>query len=179
VAAGIAPGPSRRTFRRSLALRATSLLALLLFGAAAAARAASGTGGTALAVTVTLALSALVGAVSAWGDRFTLDPEGIAYRNVFLGRMWARHIAWRDVVRVQAHHRAGVAMANDAGGSAGAGGAIPRALFIVPRDGPRLALDAIEDFEDLRWRVARGCAAAGSVAAAGGSVSTPPGDRPR
>ena len=160
MAAGIAGAePSApRVVGRSLALRAVSLVALLLFGASAATRAAAGQTGRGLGVVAALALLSLAGAVSAWGDRFTLDAAGIAYRNVFLGRLLARRLAWKDVARVQIHRRAGD------GPDAPA-----RGLFLIPCEGRRMALDSVQDLEEVRRYVTRACAAA----------STPPADRPR
>jgi hypothetical protein len=160
VAAGIAGAEpaAPRVVGRSLGLRAVSLVALLLFGASAATRAAAGQTGRGLGVVAALAVLSLAGAVSAWGDRFTLDASGIAYRNVFLGRLLARRLAWNDVARVQVHRRAGD------GPDAPA-----RGLFLIPYGGRRMALDSVQDLEGVRRHVTRACAAA----------STPPADRPR
>jgi hypothetical protein len=159
VATGIAGAEpaALRVVGRSLALRAVSLVALLLFGASAATRAAAGQTGRGLGVVAALALLSLAGAVSAWGDRFTLDAAGIAYRNIFLGGLLARRLAWRDVARVQIHRRAGD------GPDAPA-----RGLFLIPYDGRRMALDSVQDLEEVRRYATRACAA-----------STPPADRPR
>lgn len=139
-------GPPR-VLRRSLAARLASLVALLLAGSAVALRAAAGEFGAGFAVAGILAAAAAAGTVSAWGDRFTFDDEGVTWENAVLGRFGRRHLAWREVTRVQAH----------------------RALFLVPARGRRLALDALEDPDEVRRRVERGIAA----------VSTPPAGRLR
>jgi hypothetical protein len=172
VAAGIAGAdPAPRVVGRSLGLRAVSLVALLLFGASAAARAAAGQTGRGLGVVAALALLSLAGAISAWGDRFTLDDAGIAYRNIFLGSLLARRLAWSDIMRVQIHRRAGD------------GPEAPvRGLFLVPYAGRRMALDSVQDLEEVRRYATRACAAAGAAGgqdAGGAAVSTPPADRPR
>jgi hypothetical protein len=172
-----------RVFRRSLAARLTSLAALLLFGAAWALRVAAGDFGTAFAVVTALAIAAAVGSISAWGDRFVFDDEAVTWENTVLlalaggrGRIGRRRLAWRDVARVQAHGpmrpgggATGVIAARDAaaGDAASRGAAAPRALFLVPYRGRRMALDALEDFEEVRSRVE------------GALLCIPPGDRPR
>jgi len=161
-------GQPARVVGRSLGLRVISLIALLLFGVSAVTRAAAGQTGRGLGVVAALALLSLAGAISAWGDRFTLDAAGVAYRNVFLGDLLARRLAWRDVARVQVHRRAGDAPDAPA-----------RGLFLIPYDGRRMALDSVQDLEEVRRYATRACAAAGSEDAAGAAVSTPPPDRPR
>ena len=174
MAAGIAGAEpaAPRVVGRSFGLRLVSLVALLLFGASAATRAAAGQTGRGLGVVAALALLSLAGAVSAWGDRFTLDASGIAYRNVFLGRLLARRLAWKDVARVQIHRRAGD------GPDAPA-----RGLFLIPYAGRRMALDSVQDLEEVRRYATRACAAAAApdaaAAGAAAAVSTPPADRPR
>jgi hypothetical protein len=170
VAAGIAGAqPAPRVVGRSLGLRAVSLVAFLLFGVSAATRAAAGQTGRGLGVVAALALLSLAGAISAWGDRFTLDAAGIAYRNIFMGGLLARRLAWRDVARVQVHRRAGDAPDAPA-----------RALFLIPYAGRRMALDSVQDLEDVRRYATRACAAADAArAACAAPVSTPPADRPR
>jgi hypothetical protein len=176
-----------RVFRRSLAARLTSLVALLLFGAAVALRAAAGDYGAGFAVVAALALAAAIGSISAWGDRFILDDDGVTWENPLLvalaagrGGFGRRRLAWRDVARLQAHRpvraMGGATTMDAAAGGAPTAGATPggadgpRVLFLVPYRGRRMALDAIEDFEELRRRVERALAA---------GVSTPPGDPPR
>jgi hypothetical protein len=183
----VTTGP--RVFRRSLAARLTSLAALLLFGSALALRVAAGEYGAAFVVVAGLALAAAVGSVSAWGDRFRFDDEAVTWENAVLracaggrGAWGRRRLAWRDVARVQVHglprpgSRPGPSPAAVAGAAdAGAGAAdSPRALFLVPYRGRRMALDALEDFAEVRRRVERALAAAPPA-----GVSTPPGDRPR
>jgi len=171
-AAGTGGPPAPRVFRRTLAARLTSLVALLLFGAAVALRAAAGDFGVGFLVVTALALAALAGSISAWGDRFVFDHDGVTRENALLvwlaggresvGRdsLGRRRLAWRDVARVQAHRP-----------PRGMGGA----LFLVPYRGRRMALDAIEDFEEIRRRVEAALAAVAVRAV----VSTPPADRPR
>jgi len=162
--AGTGGPPAPRVFRRTLAARLTSLVALLLFGAAVALRAAAGDFGVGFLVVTALALAALAGSISAWGDRFVLDDDGVTWENALLvwlaggrkggGRdgLGRRRLAWRDVARVQAHRP-----------PRGMGGA----LFLVPYRGRRMALDAIEDFEEIRRRVE------------GATINIPLADRPR
>lgn len=151
------PGAARR-FRRSLAARLTSLIALLLFGAAVVLRAAAGDYGAAFFAVTAATIAALAGSISAWGDRFTFDDDGVTWENALLvalagGRDGAgrdglgrRRLAWSDVARVRAHGNA---------------------LFLIPCRGRRMALDAIEDFDEVRRRVEAAV------------VSIPPADRPR
>jgi len=155
-----------RLFRRTLTTRLTSLVALLLFGAALALRAAAGDYGVGFLVIAALALTALVGSISAWGDRFSFDDEGVTWENTLLAALGAgrggvgrRRLAWHDVARVQAHGTA---------------------LFLVPGRGRRMALDAIEDFGTVR-RLVGAAMAAGSAERpdAPPALSTPPADRPR
>jgi hypothetical protein len=162
-----------RVFRRSLAARVTSLVALLLFGAALALRVAAGEYGSAFVVVTALALAAAAGSISAWGDRFVFDDDAVTWENAVLlacaggrGGWGRRRLAWRDVARVQAH-----GALRPAGATSDMAGGDPRALFLVPHHGRRMALDALEDFAEVRRRVDRGLASTG--------VSTPPGDRPR
>ena len=139
--AGAAAG---RTFRRSLSARLVSVTALVLFGLAVASRTASGDYGAGYVVLAALVLLSLAGVVSAWGDRVILGASGIETRNLLLARLpvvglrAGRRLAWGDVLRVQEHHRPG----SDPG-------APPRALFLVPVAGRRLALDSLEDFDQV------------------------------
>jgi hypothetical protein len=157
-------GKTARPFRRSLMMRLTSLGALLLFASAMALRAAEGDYGAKFLIVTAVALAALAGTISAWGDRFLLDDEGVTWENRVLVALAAgrsglgrRRLAWRDVARIQAH-----------------GGHV---FFLVPYRGRRMALDAIEDFEEFRRRVEMGVAAARAPETPG--VSIPPADRPR
>jgi hypothetical protein len=125
-----------RTFRRSLTARLASLTALLLFGAAVAVRTAAGDGGYSLVLLAGLALLSLFGVIGAWGDRVTIDAEGVASRNVLLSWL-GRRLLWSDVVRVQEHRRPGAPDTEP-----------PRALFLVPVRGRRLALDSLHDFDE-------------------------------
>ena len=138
MAAGVGGGraPAPRTFRRSLTARLASLTALLLFGAAVVVRLAAGETGTGLAILAGLAVVSLIGVVGAWGDRVTIDADGVAARNALLS-VAGRRLAWNDVVRVQEHRRPGAAATDP-----------PRALFLVPARGRRLALDSLQDFDE-------------------------------
>lgn len=128
--------PAPRTFRRSLTARLASLTALLLFGVAVAVRLAAGETGYGLAILAGLAVLSLVGVIGAWGDRVTIDAEGVASRNVLLSRI-RRRLAWSEVARVQEHRRPGAPDTEP-----------PRALFLVPARGRRLALDSLQDFDE-------------------------------
>lgn len=127
-----------RTFRRSVTARFASLTALLLFGAAVAVRVAAGDHGLALLFLAGLAMLSLAGVVGAWGDRVTIDAEGVASRNIVLSWFAFRRLAWSEVVRVQEHRRPGAP-----------GNEPPRALFLVPVRGRRLALDSLHDFDEV------------------------------
>jgi hypothetical protein len=130
----VAPGIGR-TFRRSLTARLASLVALLLFGATVAARVAAGETDTGAAILAGLALLSLIGVIGAWGDRVTIDADGVVSRNVILS--WYTRLAWSDVLRVQEHRRPGAPDTES-----------PRALFLVPVRGRRLALDSLQDFDE-------------------------------
>jgi len=180
-AAGTSGPAAPRVFRRSVAARLTSLVALLLFGTAVALRAAAGDYGAGFAVVAALALAAAVGSISAWGDRFVFDDDGVTWENRVLvaisagrGGLGRRRLAWRDVARVQAHRPARGMAGATTGDPMSAVADGPRALFLVPHRGRRMALDALEDFEEVRRRVER---ALPSVASPG--VSIPPADPPR
>ena len=140
-----AAGASGRIFRRSLSARAISVIALLMFGLAFAARTAAGDFGAGWFIVLGLTLVSLAGVVSAWGDRVTIGPGGVASRNLLLSRLTggrgpfaARHLSWSEILRVQEHRRPGSAPADP-----------PRALFLVPVKGKRLALDSLEDFDEV------------------------------
>jgi hypothetical protein len=140
-----AAGASGRIFRRSLSARVISVIALLMFGSALAARTAAGDFGAGWFIVLGLTLVAFAGVVSAWGDRVTIGPHGVESRNLFLsvlagGRppFAGRALSWRDIVRVQEHRRPGSAPADP-----------PRALFLVPVKGKRLALDSLEEFDEV------------------------------
>jgi hypothetical protein len=135
--------PGSRTFRRSLSARAVSLVALLTFGLGLASRTSSTPSGPGWFLLLALTFASLAGVVSAWGDRVTIDARGVETRNVLLAKLTGgrspfagRLLAWADVLRVQEHRRPGSAPADP-----------PRALFLVPVKGRRLALDSLEDFE--------------------------------
>jgi hypothetical protein len=137
--------PGDRTFRRSIAARAVSVVAALMFGSALAGRTAAGDFGTGWFVVLGLTLLSLAGVVSAWGDRVTIGPGGVASRNLFLSVLTGgrppfagRALGWGDIVRVQEHRRPGSAPADP-----------PRALFLVPATGKRLALDSLENFDEV------------------------------
>jgi hypothetical protein len=136
VAAGIS-APAPRTFRRSLTARLASLTALLLFGVAVSVRLAAGETGWGLAILAGLAALSLAGVLGAWGDRVIIDADGVASRNVLLSRFGRRRLAWNEVVRVQEHRRPGAPDTEP-----------PRALFLVPARGRRLALDSLHDFDE-------------------------------
>jgi len=161
VAPGIDPAAGGRTFRRSLSARVVSATALALFGLAVASRALAGDFGAGVLVLIVLVLISAAGIVSAWGDRVTIDRRGVESRNLLLarlgvrGRLAGRLLTWPEIVRVQEHRRPGAAPSEP-----------PRALFLVPARGRRLALDSLEDFDQVIVLVRR-------------ALSNPPGDRPR
>jgi len=168
-AATRAPAAPRR-FRRTRTARLTSLVALLLFGAAVALRAAAGEFGAGFIVVTVLALAALAGSIAAWGDRFLFDEGGVTWENSVLAALAAgrggvgrRRLCWRDVGRVQEHQPV-----------RGTGGV----LFLIPYRGRRMALDAIENFDEVR-RLVEAAVGAGTGTGAPPGVSTPPADRPR
>jgi hypothetical protein len=80
---------------------------------------------------VVLALAA-AGAVLALGDEVVADDRGLALRNRLLGR--ERTVAWGEIadVRVVSRRSGGV-----------------RVVFVLPRRGRRLVLDALADMEGL------------------------------
>jgi hypothetical protein len=131
-------GPESRTFRRSLAARAVSLVALLTFGLGLVTRSSSAPAGIGWWVLFALTAASLAGVVSAWGDRVTIDARGVETRSLFAGR----RLAWSEIVRIQEHRRPGASPSDP-----------PRALFLVPAQGRRLALDSLEDFETVVARV--------------------------
>ena len=151
-----APGPGRdgapgrgtaRTFRRSLAARIFSLLTALNLCAATATRLAAREPAAGLFVLGLLALLAFAGVASAWGDRVTLDAEGVTISNPALAwiGLKGRSLAWADVASVREHRR-----------PRPAGGEEPvRAVILVPRSGRRVVLDSLQDFDEARRIVAQ------------------------
>ena len=149
-----APGPAgttparhsaeARTFRRSLSARLVSVTALVLFSLAIATRTVSGDFGAGYFILAALVLVSIAGVVSAWGDRVTIDHAGVEARNLFLSRLPGfgararRRLAWNEVLRVQEHRRPGSDTRD-----------LPRALFLVPYRGRRLALDSLEGFDEV------------------------------
>lgn len=148
MAPGIDPG---RMFRRSLSARVVSVTALVLFGLAVATRTVSGDFGAGYYLLAALVLVSIAGVVSAWGDRITIDAAGVETRNLFLSRLPGlgprarRRLAWSDILRVQEHRRPG----SDSKEA-------PRAIFLVPVRGRRLALDSLEDFDRVVALVRQG-----------------------
>jgi len=153
------PAIEGRTFRRSLSTRAVSVIALLTFGLGLVTRSSSALSSPGWFVLLALTLASLAGVVSAWGDRVTIDARGVETRNVLLSKLSGgrvpfagRLLAWAEVVRLQEHRRPGSAPADP-----------PRALFLVPVKGRRLALDSLEDFDRVVVLVRAACVAAGSA----------------
>ena len=143
-APGQAPAAGR-TFRRSLSARSVSVVALLMFGLALAARTAAHDFGPGWFILFALTLASIAGAVSAWGDRVSIDAGGVATRNLLLSRLTGgrppfagRRLSWAEVLRVQEHRRPGSPATEP-----------PRALFLVPVRGRRMALDSLEDFDQV------------------------------
>ena len=156
------PGVAGRTFRRSLSARVVSVTALVLFGLAVATRTASADFGVGYWVLAMLVLVSAAGVISAWGDRVTIDASAVETRNLVLARLpglsprAGRRLAWADVLRLQEHRRPGSDPKEP-----------PRALFLVPHRGRRLALDSLESFDEVVALVRRGM------------TSSRAGDRPR
>jgi hypothetical protein len=153
VAPGLSPAEDLpgRTFRRSLSARAVSVVALLMFGLALATRTTARDFGAAWTVLAALTIASIAGVVGAWGDRITIDSRGVESRNVLLP-FAGRRIAWSEVLRIQEHRRPGSGASEP-----------PRALFLVPVKGRRMALDSLEDFDQVARLVARGGAKNGAA----------------
>jgi hypothetical protein len=124
-----------RVHRRTLGARLTPLL---VAGAALLALAAEPPwppSPWSVGAAVVLALAA-AGAVLALGDEVVADDRGLLVRNRLLGRQ--RSVAWGDIADVRVVSRRG-------------GGV--RVIFVFPRRGRRLVLDALTDMEGLAARV--------------------------
>jgi hypothetical protein len=157
--------PPGRLFRRSLTARLTSLAALLLFGGAAAARLLDGDLGAGFAAVAALALLGAVGAAAAWGDRVRLDARAVTIEN----RLWQalgrppRRLAWEEVAALSDQSRASAL-----------GGERLAAVFVIPRRGRPLPLDALDDLETARALAQAHLDAARRDAAIGASGGDPP-----
>lgn len=138
----------RRVFRRSTGARVVGTACALLFTGGAVSAAAGAGAGPAFFVLLGLAALSLVNLAGAWADRFILDDGGIEVRNAVWERCGKRprRVAWADVAGVREHRRPG-AGASDA----------PTALFLTPRTGRRLVLDALRDFDEARRLVRHHC----------------------
>src|SRR5207245_3743206 len=118
-----------RTYRRSLGMRIVSAACAVLFlgGAISLARAAGATAG--LLILGALAALSLINLAGAFADRYTLDDEGIEYRNALLALLGRapRRVAWDEIADVREHHRLRAS-----------GGGPPSALFLTLRSARRL-----------------------------------------
>lgn len=143
-------GDAPRTYRRSRGTRFLGAGAAALLVGAAISHVSSAGLRPGLLVIGLLALLSLANLVSAWGDRFTLSEGGIEYRNTLLARCGVRprRLAWDEIVQVREHRRL-----SDRGGP-------PRAVFLIPRSGRRLVLDALEDYDEVLRTVRSRCAPA-------------------
>lgn len=140
-------GGASRTYRRSRGTRVLgSGAAVLLVGGAISYMISAGLR-PGLLVIGFLALLSLANLVTAWADRFTLSEEGIEYRNTLLVRCGfrPRRLAWDDIVHVREQRRL-----SDRAGA-------PRAVFLIPRSGRRLVLDALEDYDEVLRTVRSRC----------------------
>ncbi len=138
-----------RTFRRAAGTRAASSACVLLFVAGTASVGATSGITPGLILLAGLSLLCVANAAGAWADRYTLGETGIVHRNALLAIIGARprHVPWEDVVQVHEHHRLSF------------GRLEPRAsaLFLVLRNGRRLVLDSLADFEEVLSTVRRHC----------------------
>jgi len=138
-----------RTFRRAAGARLASAACLLLFVAGTVSVGATSGLTPGLFVLAGLSILCAANAVGAWADRYTLGKTGIVHRNALLGLVGARprHVAWEDVVQVHEHRALSF------------GRLEPRAsaLFLVLRNGRRLVLDSLADFEEVLSTVHRHC----------------------
>ena len=137
----IAAHPERRIYRRSLGTRILAVCSAALFVGGALSYLALSAPGPGLVIIGFLTLLSLVNLVTAWGDRFTIDGEGVEHRNLLLARLGvpARRIAWDVVEQVREYRRP----------SAGRPPGSPRALFMVPRSGRRIVLDSLERYDEI------------------------------
>ncbi|MGH9797367.1 MAG: hypothetical protein ACRD5D_04315, partial [Candidatus Polarisedimenticolia bacterium] len=96
-----------RTYRRSLGTRLLAVFSALLLTGAAVWVAASAGPGVSLLILAGLSGLSLFNLAGALGDRYTLDPGGIEYRNGLLARLGRppRRTAWGEVVSVREHRR--------------------------------------------------------------------------
>jgi hypothetical protein len=161
---GAAPagGGSGRTFRRSLGTRVLSVVCVPVFAGGAVSFAVSSGVTAGFYVLGAAAALSLLNLVTAWADRYTLDDDGIEYRNRLLSPLGLGHrrVAWEDVVRVREHRRLGAGGPEDR----------PSALLLSVRSGRRMVLDALEDFDEVLRAVRHHCAAPDGP-------SPPPADR--
>ena len=147
-----------RTYRRSLGTRILSLVCAPVFTGGAVSFAAT-TGPTAgFYVLAGVAALSLLNLVTAWADRFTLDEDGIEYRNALLRPLGLgrRRVAWEEVLRVREHRRPGT----------GGGDDRPSALILTVRSGRRMVLDSLEEYDEIVRAVRHHCATSGDGGAA-------------
>jgi hypothetical protein len=134
-----------------------------MFGLALATRTAAHDFGAGWFVLLALTIASIAGIVSAWGDRVTIHPGGVETRNLLLSRLTGgrppfarRHLSWAEVLRVQEHRRPGSPETEP-----------PRALFLVPVKGRRMALDSLEDFDQVISLIRTQCAQRGAESVEG------------
>jgi hypothetical protein len=104
-------------------------------------------------VLASAAALSLVNLVTAWADRYTLDEEGIEYRNALLRPLGLgrRRVAWEDVLRVREHRRLGTGGREDR----------PSAVFLTVRSGRRMVLDSLEAYDEVVRAVRHHCVTSG------------------
>ncbi len=147
-----------RTYRRTAGTRILAAAGLaILTGSTIAA--GSRTGVTlSFFVLAALSLIAAMNAATAFGDRVTLDDQGIAIANAWLARVGRRprRVAWEDILSLREHR----------GLRPGGADIAPRAIFLEVRSGRRLVIDSLQDFDAV-------------VRTVRDRLSTPPACRPR
>ena len=141
--------PASRTFRRAAGARGVSAGCALLFVAGTVSVAETSGLTPGLFVLVGLSLLCLVNAAGAWADRYTLGETGIEYRNALFARLGVRprRVPWEDVVQVREHRALRFGRLEPEAS----------ALFLVLRNGRRIVLDSLADFEDVLSVVRRHC----------------------
>ena len=141
--------PRARTFHRAAGARAVSAGCALLFVAGTVSVGATSGVTPGLFVLAGLSLLCLANAAGAWADRYILGEAGIEYSNLLLARLGARprRVPWEDVVQVREHRALRFGRLEPQAS----------ALFLVLRNGRRVVLDSLADFDDVLSAVRRHC----------------------
>ena len=140
-------GGTERTYRRTGGTRFLSLFCTLFFGGTTVSILTGHGPGWGAVLAGSLTVLSVASTVTAFADRFTISDSAIVYRNLLLEHAGVRPrtLCWTDVVHVREHRRMQFGRADSR----------PSAVFLVPRKGRRMVLDALQDFDEVLDAVRR------------------------